>query len=91
MFRPKTSESQNRVKMTSYHIIFNFIYDKNGKTFKSIISWSSDPISIKRPPFESARREKSNDIYYMSVALKLTELFYLEYLNIQLIISRSSD
>src|SRR4051812_12388261 len=24
MFRPKTPESRNRVKMTSYHMIFNF-------------------------------------------------------------------
>src|SRR2546430_953949 len=30
-------------------------------------------------------------MYYISVALILTELFHLEYLNLQLIISRSSD
>ena len=61
------------------------------KSLKSTISWSSDPISIKRPPFDSSRREDSNDMYYMSVALILTELFHLEYLNLQSIISRSSD
>src|SRR2546423_8004644 len=30
-------------------------------------------------------------MYYISVALILTELFHLEYLNLQLIISRSSN
>src|SRR5256885_7375820 len=30
-------------------------------------------------------------MYYISVALIMTELFHLEYLNLQLIISRSSD
>jgi hypothetical protein len=61
------------------------------KSLKSTISWSSNPISIKRPPFDSSRHEDSNDMYYISVALILTELFHLEYLNLQLIISRSSD
>src|SRR5947199_9085686 len=46
---------------------------------------------IKRPPFDSSRHEDSNDMYYISVALILTELFHLEYLNLQSIISRSSD
>ena len=64
---------------------------KTVKSLKSTISWSSDPISINRPPFDSSRREESNDMCYMSVALILTELFYLEYLNLQSIISRSSD
>ena len=61
------------------------------KSLKSIISWSSDSILIKRPPFDSSRHEDSNDMYYISVALILTELFHLEYLNLQSIISRSSD
>ena len=61
------------------------------KSLKSIISWSSDPISIKRPPFDSSRWEDSNDMYFISVALILTELFHLEYLTLQSIISRSSD
>ena len=46
---------------------------------------------IKRPPFDSSRHEDSNNIYYISVVLILTELFYLEYLNLQVIISRSSN
>ena len=45
----------------------------------------------KRPPFDSSRYANSNDMYYISVALILTELFYLEYLNLQSIISRSSN
>lgn len=61
------------------------------KSLKSIISRSSDLISIKRPPFDSSQREDSDDMYFMSVALILTELFHLEYLNLQSIISRSSD
>src|SRR5204863_2365098 len=48
-------------------------------------------ILIKRPPFDSSRYENSNDMYYISVALILTEIFHLEYLNLQSIISRSSD
>src|SRR5947199_4418654 len=46
---------------------------------------------IKRPPFDLSRHEDSNDMYYISVALILTELFHLEYLNLQSIILRSSD
>ena len=61
------------------------------KSLKLIISWSSNLILIKRPPFDSSQHEDSNDIYYISVALILTELFHLEYLNLQLIISRSSN
>ena len=61
------------------------------KSLKSIISWSSDLISIKRPPFDSSRREDSNDMYFISVALILTELLHLEYLTLQSIISRSSN
>ena len=38
-----------------------------------------------------SRNEDSNDIYYISVALILTELFYLEYLNLQSIISQYSN
>ena len=61
------------------------------KSLKLIISWSSNSILIKRPPFDSSRHEDSNDMYYISVALILTELFHLEYLNLQSIISWSSD
>src|SRR5436189_3246835 len=61
------------------------------KSLKLTISYSSDSILIKRPPFDSSRHEDSNDMYYISVALILTELFHLEYLNLQSIISRSSD
>ena len=77
--------------MMSCHMIFNFIYDKNSKIFKIAISWFSDSILIKRLPFDSSRHKDSNDMYYISVALILTELFYLEYLYLQSIISRSSD
>ena len=61
------------------------------KSLKLTISWSSNSILIKRPPFDLSRHENSNDMYYISVALILTELFHLEYLNLQSIISRSSD
>ena len=61
------------------------------KYLKLTISWSSDSSLIKRPPFDSSRHENSNDMYYIAVALILTELFHLEYLNLQSIISRSSD
>ena len=61
------------------------------KSLKLIISWFSDSNLIKRPPFDSSQYEDSNDMYYISVALILTELFHLEYLNLQSIISRSSD
>src|SRR6185437_13438614 len=61
------------------------------KSLKLIISCSSDSILIKRPPFDSSQHENSNDMYYISVALILTELFYLEYLNLQSIILRSSN
>src|SRR5207248_11375201 len=46
-----------------------------------IISRSSDWISINRPPFDSSYREESNDMYYISVALILTELFRFEFYN----------
>ena len=49
------------------------------KSLKSIISWFSVLISIKRPPFDSSYQEDSND---MSVALILTVLYCLEYLNL---------
>src|ERR1044071_3116352 len=48
---------------------------------QSIISRSSDWISITRPPFDSSYREESNDMYYISVALILTELFRFEFYN----------
>ena len=50
-------------------------------TLQSIISRSSDWISINRPPFDSSYREESNDMYYISVALILTELFRFEFYN----------
>src|SRR2546421_433509 len=61
------------------------------KSLKLIISRFSDSNLIKRPPFDSSQYEESNDMYYISVALILTELFHLEYLNLQSIILRSSD
>ena len=61
------------------------------KSLKLTNLWSSNSILIKRLPFDSSRHENSNDIYYISVALILTKLFYLEYLNLQLIISWFSD
>ena len=67
-----------------------FIYDKIIKSLKLTISWSSDSFN-KRLPFDSSQYEDSNDMYYISVALILTKLFYLEYLNLQSIISRFSD
>src|SRR5205823_14549840 len=48
---------------------------------QSIISRSSNWISINRPPFDSSYREESNDMYYISVALILTELFRFEFYN----------
>src|SRR5207244_12249498 len=48
---------------------------------QSIISRSSNSISINRPPFDSSYREESNDMYYISVALILTELFRFEFYN----------
>ena len=61
------------------------------KSLKLTILWFSDLILIKRLPFNSSRHENSNDMYYISVALILTELFHLEYLNLQSIILRSSN
>ena len=52
------------------------------KSLKSIISLFSDPNSIKRPPFDSSYQGDSNDMCFISVALILTELFCLEYLNL---------
>ena len=46
-----------------------------------IISRFSDWISINRLPFDSSYREKSNDMYYISVASILTELFRFEFYN----------
>src|SRR5947207_15467357 len=48
---------------------------------QSIISRSSDWISMNRPPFDSSYLEESNDMYYISVALILTELFRFEFYN----------
>ena len=57
------------------------------KSLKSTISWSSNSILIKRSPFDLSRHEDSNNMYYISVTSILMELFYLEYLNLQSIIS----
>ena len=80
-------ESRNRSKWrhVTWFLILYMI--KIVKSLKSTISWSSNSILIKRPPFDSSRYEDSNNMYYISVALILTELFHLEYLNLQLIIS----
>ena len=77
--------------MTSYHMILILYMIKMVKSLKLTISWSSNSILIKRPPFDSSRYENSSDIYYISVALILTELFHLEYLNLQSNISLSND
>ena len=61
------------------------------KSLKLTISWSSNSILIKRPLFDSSQHKDSNNMYYISAALILTELFHLEYLNIWSIISRSSN
>src|SRR5207248_6353104 len=45
------------------------------------ISRSSDWILTNRPSFDSSYREESNDMYYISVALILTELFRFEFYN----------
>ena len=90
-FDLRLPESRNRSKWRHVTWFLIFIYDKNSKILKLTISWSSNSILIKRPPFNSSRHENSNDIYYISVAVILTELFHLEYLNLQSIISRSSD
>ena len=87
----KTPESRNRSKWCHVTWFLIFIYDKNSKIIKIdylVIQWFD---FNKRPPFDSSRYEDSNDIYYISVALILTELFQLEYLNLQSIISLSSN
>ena len=61
------------------------------KSLKLIISWSSNSILIKKLPFDLTWHEDSNDMYYISITLILTELFHLEYLNLQAIISWSSN
>src|SRR5436190_22410792 len=48
---------------------------------QSIILRSSDWILINRPPFDSSCREESNDMYYISVALILIEVFRFEFYN----------
>ena len=90
-FDLRPPESRNRSKWRHVTWFLIFIYDKNGKIFKIdylVIQWFD---FNKRPPFDSSQHEDSNDIYYISVALILTELFHLEYLNIQSIIWRSSN
>ena len=90
-FDLRPPESRNRSKWRHVTWFLIFIYDKNSKIFKIdylVIQWFD---FNKRPPFDSSRHENSNDMYYISVALILIELFYLEYLNLQSIISRFSD
>src|SRR5205823_12637624 len=72
----------------SVALILTELFHLEYLNLQSIISRSSDWISINRPSFDSSYREESNDIYYISVALILTELFHLEYLNLHSIISR---
>ena len=42
---------------------------------------SSDWVLTNRPSFDSSYREESNDMYYISVALILTEVFRFEFYN----------
>src|ERR1043166_868666 len=62
-------------------LILTEIFHLEYLNLQSIISRSSDWISITRPPFDSSYREESNDMYYISVALILTELFRFEFYN----------
>ena len=65
----------------SVALILTELFHLEYLNLQSIISRSSDWISITRPPFDSSYREESNDIYYISVALILTELFRFEFYN----------
>src|SRR5437868_14412787 len=65
----------------SVALILTELFHLEYLNLQSIISRSSDWISINRPPFDSSYREESNNIYYISVALILTELFRFEFYN----------
>ena len=65
----------------SVALILTELFHLEYLNLQSIISRSSDWISINRPPFDSSYREESNDMYYISVALILTELFRFEFYN----------
>src|SRR5881227_3325009 len=65
----------------SVALILTELFHLEYLNLQSIISRSSDWISINRPPFDSSHREESNDMYYISVALILTELFRFEFYN----------
>src|SRR5436190_11810712 len=70
----------------SVALILTELFHLEYLNLKSIISRSSDWISINRLPFDSSYREESNNIYYISVALILTELFRFEFYNKNLIL-----
>ena len=59
----------------SVALILTELFHLEYLNLQSIISRSSDWISINRPPFDSSYREDSNDISLISAALILTELF----------------
>src|SRR3982751_6276504 len=65
----------------SVALILTELFHLEYLNLQSIISRSSDWISINRPPFDLSYREESNDMYYISVALILTELFRFEFYN----------
>src|SRR5947209_2920505 len=65
----------------SVALILTELFHLEYLNLQSIISRSSDWISINRPSFDSSYREESNDMYYISVALILTELFRFEFYN----------
>src|SRR5204862_4806256 len=70
----------------SVALILTELFHLEYLNLQSIISRSSDWISINRPPFDSSYREQSNDMYYISLALILTELFRFEFYNKNLIL-----
>ena len=65
----------------SVALILTELFHLEYLNLQSIISRSSDWISINRPPFDSSYREDSNDICFISVALMLTELLRFEVYN----------
>ena len=67
--------------ITYLALILTELFHLEYLNLQSIISRSSNWISINRPPFDSSYREESNDMYYISVALILTELFRFEFYN----------
>ena len=65
----------------SVALILTELFHLEYLNLQSIISRSSNWISINRPPFDSFYREDSNDINFISVALILMELFRFEIYN----------